>query len=117
MSRKRKEKLLNAVNTPHINQENGATLVQRPYGAGTNKCLFLGSDAAMGICYALVSVCSLVSVCAATRPAVHGIRRKGLQGVGLQPENLADRLLAKHSHPPSKIVTNSDKNCENLYES
>eukprot|EP00983_Pelagomonas_calceolata_P013810 442383-Pelagomonas_calceolata.AAC.1 len=26
-----------------------------------------------------------------------------LQGVGLQPENLADRLLVQHYHPASKI--------------
>ena len=42
---------------------------------------------------------------------------KGLQGDGLQPENLADRLLVKHSQPASKIETNSDKNFENLHES
>ncbi|KAF5827164.1 hypothetical protein DUNSADRAFT_1226 [Dunaliella salina] len=41
----------------------------------------------------------------------------GLQGVGLQPENLADRLLVKHAQPASKIETNSDKNFENLHES
>eukprot|EP00983_Pelagomonas_calceolata_P131867 1161816-Pelagomonas_calceolata.AAC.8 len=29
------------------------------------------------------------------------------RGVGLQPENLADRLLVKHSHPASKIETSS----------
>eukprot|EP00983_Pelagomonas_calceolata_P123627 1161026-Pelagomonas_calceolata.AAC.9 len=41
---------------------------------------------------------------------VHGHPRwvEGLQGVGLQPENLADRLLVKHSHPASKIETSSD---------
>ena len=42
---------------------------------------------------------------------------RGLQGVGLQPENLADRLLVKHSQPASQIETNSDKNFENLHES
>eukprot|EP00983_Pelagomonas_calceolata_P024184 760706-Pelagomonas_calceolata.AAC.1 len=42
---------------------------------------------------------------------------KGLQGVGLQPENLADRLLVEHSYPASKIETSSDKYFENLCES
>eukprot|EP00983_Pelagomonas_calceolata_P078578 1154308-Pelagomonas_calceolata.AAC.1 len=46
--------------------------------------------------------------------AIQLIRVQGLQRVGLQPENLADRLLVKHSHPASKIGNNSDKN---LYES
>eukprot|EP00983_Pelagomonas_calceolata_P023335 734991-Pelagomonas_calceolata.AAC.1 len=34
---------------------------------------------------------------------------KGYKGIGLQPKNLTDRLLVKHSHPASKIETNSDK--------
>eukprot|EP00983_Pelagomonas_calceolata_P118175 1160479-Pelagomonas_calceolata.AAC.19 len=38
---------------------------------------------------------------------LHG--HAGLQGVGLQPKNLADRLLVQHYHPASKIETNSDK--------
>jgi len=48
-----------------------------------------------------------------------GLRRvyKGLQGGGLQPETLADRLLVKHVQPASKIETNSDKNLESLHES
>eukprot|EP00983_Pelagomonas_calceolata_P009877 319794-Pelagomonas_calceolata.AAC.1 len=41
----------------------------------------------------------------------------GLQGVGLQPEILADRLLVKLSQPASKIETYSDKHFVNLYES
>ena len=50
-------------------------------------------------------------------PPCHLQGLQGLQGVGLQPENLADRLLVKHSQPASKIETNSDKNFENLHES
>lgn len=42
---------------------------------------------------------------------------EGLQGVGLQPEILADRLLVKLSQPASKIETYSDKHFVNLYES
>eukprot|EP00983_Pelagomonas_calceolata_P071842 1151431-Pelagomonas_calceolata.AAC.5 len=45
------------------------------------------------------------------------VKLQGLQGVGLQPENLAGRLLVKHYHPASKIETSSDNNFENLCES
>eukprot|EP00983_Pelagomonas_calceolata_P011162 359590-Pelagomonas_calceolata.AAC.1 len=46
-----------------------------------------------------------------------GVRvARGYKGFGLQPETLADRLLVKHSHPASKIETNSDK-VENPYKS
>eukprot|EP00983_Pelagomonas_calceolata_P054355 1143657-Pelagomonas_calceolata.AAC.1 len=37
---------------------------------------------------------------------------KGYKGVGLQPKNLADRLLVKLTQPASKIETNSDKKFE-----
>eukprot|EP00983_Pelagomonas_calceolata_P122226 1160886-Pelagomonas_calceolata.AAC.7 len=33
-------------------------------------------------------------------------RLQGLQGVGLQPETLADQLLVRHSYPASVIETN-----------
>eukprot|EP00983_Pelagomonas_calceolata_P085270 1156520-Pelagomonas_calceolata.AAC.8 len=39
---------------------------------------------------------------------------QGLQGVGLQPETLADGLMVKDSQPASKAETNSDKNKSGL---
>eukprot|EP00983_Pelagomonas_calceolata_P066959 1149294-Pelagomonas_calceolata.AAC.1 len=50
-------------------------------------------------------------------PGYYYFLNQRLQGVGPQPENLADQLLVKHSHPASKIETSSDNNFENLYES
>eukprot|EP00983_Pelagomonas_calceolata_P067471 1149493-Pelagomonas_calceolata.AAC.4 len=43
-----------------------------------------------------------------SRLTVHKL--EGLQGVGLQPESLAERLLVKVSQPALKIKTNSDEN-------
>eukprot|EP00983_Pelagomonas_calceolata_P054975 1143912-Pelagomonas_calceolata.AAC.2 len=43
--------------------------------------------------------------------------RAGLQGVGLQPETLADWLLVKLSQPASKFEINYVTSSENLYES
>eukprot|EP00983_Pelagomonas_calceolata_P051205 1142304-Pelagomonas_calceolata.AAC.4 len=57
-----------------------------------------------------------IKYCENTRSGQQGLHGLQLEGVGLQPETLADPLLVKHS-PASKIETNSDNDFENLYES
>eukprot|EP00983_Pelagomonas_calceolata_P119228 1160581-Pelagomonas_calceolata.AAC.7 len=52
----------------------------------------------------------------ATLTSVTNNRLKGLQGVGLQPETLADRSL-KLPQPAPKMETSTDKNFGSLYGS